>query len=155
MRSLVSGILNFIATHYKTNLVAPFELMKPRCRIGVLGLQVKNWVWPISVWAGRWTWLRNGDILMKSSARKWPIGVGEFVNALPTKQLWLKGFIQSCHFWFLDIVLFRFSGIYPVWLLCLGANRPNSMHISVWHNHITEDYRSHKHTGWLGVRLRF
>jgi hypothetical protein len=34
-------------------------------------------------------------------------------------------------------------------LLYTGANHPGSMHVSVWHSHITEDYQSHKHTGLI------
>jgi len=100
----------------------PLSLWKPRCRIRVLGLQDRNWVWPISVWVGRWTWLRNGDILMKSSTPKWPIGIGEFVNARPTKQLWLKvAYTILSLLTFRCLVLFRFTGICPA---CSGANRP-------------------------------
>jgi len=111
---LVSGMFNFVAAHYKNDLVAPFELMEaalsdrsPWFAGQKLGLADFCMSWPMDLASQR-------GYFEKSRARKWPIGIGEFVNARPIKQFWL----QVAHTTLLLLIpkylfLFRFTGIYP------------------------------------------
>jgi Glutathione S-transferase, C-terminal domain len=111
---LVSGMFNSVAVHYKNDLVAPFELIEaalsdqsPWFAGQKLSLADFCMSWPIDLASQR-------GYFEKSRTRKWPIGIGEFVNARPTKQLWL----QVAHTILLLLIfrylfLFRFTGIYP------------------------------------------